>query len=389
MKITEVKTYVVGTPPPHRGGFNWVFVKLMTDEGICGYGEVGSTRVNERTSVELLKEMGEYFVVGSDPFKIELLWRRLYTGYQGFQHPDMLRLPVISAFEMACWDIVGKAVNQPVYNLLGGLYNEKLRAYSYIYGWWAGDPPEKAAERAAYYADQGFTAMGFDPVQPPMPNPRELSLDRLRYVENVVKAVRGAVGDKMDILIKTHGQLTPQAAIRMAKRIEPYDPLWFEEPIPSENVDELVRVARATTIPIATGERNTTKYDFVPIIEKQAAAILQPSVGCAGGILEVKKIAAMGEGHFLQIAPWVFHGPIAAAASLHLAATLPNFLLHEGIEMWDGFYAEILKEPIVWEKGFIIPPSKPGLGVELNEEVVAQHPFKKSPIHPYITHPIL
>lgn len=379
MKITGIKTYVVGNPPPHHGGMNFIFVKLLTDEGIEGWGEPSFGFSQEATAIQLIKELGERFVVGVDPFGIEKLWRTLYASTHSFQHPDTTRLPVISAFEMACWDIVGKALGQPVYNLLGGKFNEKLRAYSYMYGWATGDPPELAAERSRYYMDLGFTAIGFDPAAPSYPNPRGLSMEQLDYVEAVVRNVRQAVGSKMDILIKTHGQLTTHAAIRFAKRIEQFDPLWFEEPVPPENMDEMARLARSTSIPVSTGERLTTKHEFYSLLQKQAAAILQPALGRVGGILEAKKIASMGEAAYAQIAPWMYTGPIAGAASIQLDVCSPNFLLQEGIETWGGFYAEILKEPIRWEKGYIIPPTKPGLGIEINEDVAAKHPYIPPP----------
>ena len=384
MKIVGIKTYVVGNPPPHHGGVNWVFLKLVTDEGIEGLGEASRVPFKPHTVVQLIEDMGERCVVGADPFKIEKLWQLLYSS--GFaQHPDLTRLGVISAFEMACWDIVGKALKQPVYNLLGGKFHEKLRAYSYLYyDWWhedARESAEEAARMAAEYVERGFTAIKFDPIRArglaPL-GPRELSLETLRDAEAVVKSVRDAVGDKCDILIGTHGQMTTHSAISLAKRLEEYNPLWFEEPVPPENVDEMARVARSTSIPIATGERLATKYEFSELLEKQAAAILQPAVGCVGGILEAKKIAGMAEAHYAQIAPWMFTGPIAGAAAIQLDVCSPNFLIQEGIETWGGFYAEILKEPIQWEKGYIIPPTKPGLGVELNEEVAAKHPYQAS-----------
>ncbi|TET40810.1 MAG: mandelate racemase/muconate lactonizing enzyme family protein, partial [Dehalococcoidia bacterium] len=169
---------------------------------------------------------------------------------------------------------------------------------------------------------------------------------------------------------------TTSSAIRLAKRLEKYDPLWFEEPVPPENVDEMARVARSTSIPIATGEKLSTKFEFVELLEKQAATILQVSLGSVGGILEAKKIAGMAETHYAQIAPWLWYGPIAGAASIQLDTCSPNFLIQESIEKFDGFHAEILKEPIQWENGYIIPPTEPGLGVELNEETIAKYPYQ-------------
>lgn len=382
MKIADVKTYVVGNPVPWKGGVNWVFLKLVTDDGIEGFGEAYGVPFHPHTAVRLIEDVGERFVIDSDPFKVERLWRTLYSsGYS--QHPDLTMMGVISAFEMACWDIIGKALNQPIYNLLGGQVHEKLRSYTYLYP--APDDsvqrtvftdPERAPKRAVEYVKQGFTAVKFDPVEPMMPSsPAQLSLESIRTAEMVVKNVREAVGDSCDILVGTHGQMTTSSAIRLAKRIEKYDPLWFEEPVPPENRDEMARVARSTSIPIATGERLATKYEFRELLEKQAAAILQMALGRVGGILEAKKIAGMAEAYYAQIAPHLYCGPIEAAANIQLGTCSPNFLIQESIETWGGFYAEILKEPIQWEDGYIIPPTKPGLGVELNEEVAAKHPY--------------
>lgn len=389
MRIQQVKTFVVANPPPHRGGSHWVFLKLLTDDGLSGVGEAYSVPTSPHAAARLIEDVGERLVIGTDPFEIERLWRTLYSsGYA--QHPDLAMLGVISAFEMACWDIVGKALGQPVYNLLGGKYHERLRSYTYLY---ADDPkqpsphqytdkrarssphtdPDLAAERAIAYVEQGFTAIKFDPVGPQVIAAEQLSLETLRNAENVVKKVREAIGDRADILIGTHGQMTTSSAIRLAKRLEPYDPLWFEEPVPPENRDEMGRVARSTSIPIATGERLSTKYEFRELLEKQAAAILQMALGRVGGILEAKKIAGMAEAHYAQIAPHLYTGPIEGAANIQIDTCSPNFLIQESIEQWGGFHAEILQEPIRWEKGYIIPPTRPGLGIELNEEVAAQH----------------
>jgi 2-dehydro-3-deoxyphosphogalactonate aldolase len=374
MKITSVKTYVVGNPPPHRGGRNWVFLKLTTDEGIEGIGECNTPSHREHTLVRLIEELSEPFVIGTNPFDIEKLWDTLYTGVHAFHHPGIISTQVIAAYEMACWDIVGKALGQPVYNLLGGTYRDKVRAYTYIYEWHAPDLAEKAGRAAANLVEQGFTAMKFDPIPPIAPAPREVSLEELRYTDAVLKSIRNAIGDKADLLLGTHGQLNTHSAIRYAKVLEPYDPLWFEEPVPPENMVEMARVAQHTSIPIATGERLCTKYDFSQLLEQQAAQIIQAHVGL-NGILELKKIAGMCEAHYAQIAPWMHCSPVAGIANVHVDVCSPNFLLQEGIEVWTGVQAEILKEPVRWEKGYIIPPDKPGLGVELDEEVIARYPY--------------
>ena len=388
MKIADLKTYVVANPPLPYGGPYFVFLKLTTDDNIEGFGEVYGVPFGPHKVTQLIEDVVERHVIGWDPFKIELLWRIIYSsGYA--QHPDLTTLGVLSGIEIACWDIVGKAVGQPIYNLLGGQVHERLRSYTYLYPAPGREPPkdlhtdpEVAPKRAADYAEQGFTAVKFDPVGPMSSlDPRQLSLEVLDNAELVTKNVREAVGSKCDLLIGTHGQMTASAAIRLAKRLEPFYPLWFEEPVPPENKSEMARVAQFTTIPVASGERLSTKYEFVELLERQAAAILQPALARVGGIMETKKIAGMAEAHYVQIAPHLYCGPIEAAANIQIGVCSPNFLIQESIETFGGFHAELLKEPIKWEDGYIIPPDKPGLGVELNEEVAAKHPYE-GPLFP-------
>jgi len=386
MKITDVKTYVVGNPPPHFGGQYFIFLKLTTDSGVVGFGEAYSVPFHPHVVARMIEDVCERYVIGSDPFKIERLWRIVYSsGYT--QRPDTSILGVLSAIEMACWDIVGKELNKPVYELLGGQVHEKLRAYSYLYPKVTDTTnvyydPDLAAERAAEYVALGFTAVKFDPVGPYSAfDPRQLSLEALDLSETFVKRIREAVGSKCDLLFGTHGQMTASGAIRLAKRLERFDPLWLEEPVPPENVEEMAVVARSTSIPIATGERLATKYEFARVLEKKAASILQIALGRVGGILEAKKIAGMAEAHYAQIAPHLYCGPIEGAANIQISTCSPNFLILESIQTWGGFHAEILKEPIRWEAGYVIPPTQPGLGVELNEEVAAQHPYTGKRLH--------
>ena len=386
MKITDVKTYVVENPPPHFGGPYFVFLKLITDQGVEGVGEAYCVPFHPRIVALMIEDVCERYVIGTDPFKIEKLWRIVYSsGYT--QHPDLSLMGVLSAIEMACWDIIGKVQNKPVYELLGGQVHEKLRSYTYLYPKESDtadvyNDPELAGERAVEYAAQGFTALKFDPVMPYSAfDPRQLSLEELDRAERYVKIIREAVGNKCDLLFGTHGQMTTSSAIRLAKRLEPFDPLWLEEPVPPENMDEMARVARHTSIPIATGERLTTKYEFARLLQKQAASILQMALGRVGGILEAKKIAGMAEAYYAQIAPHLYCGPIEGAANIQIATCSPNFLIQESIQTWGGFHAEILKEPIRWEDGYIIPPTQPGLGVELDEAVAERHPYPGKGLH--------
>jgi 2-dehydro-3-deoxyphosphogalactonate aldolase len=294
---------------------------------------------------------------------------------------------MLSALEMACWDIVGKEAGQPVYNLLGGRVHEKLRSYTYIYAR-PGDrsdvyrDPDLAAERAAQYLSQGFTALKFDPAGPYSAfDGRQLSLVDIDRCVRFCKQLRDAVGMKADLLFGTHGQMTAAGAIRLAKQLEPYDPLWFEEPVPPDAPEEMAKVARATSIPIAAGERLATKYDFGRLLRAGAAAILQMNLGRVGGLLEAKKIAGMAEVDHVQIAPHLYCGPVVGAANIQLAACSPNFLILESIERWDGFHAQILRKPVRWENGYVIPPTEPGLGVELNEEFIADFPYTGDELH--------
>ena len=387
MQITDVKTYVVGNPPPYLGGAYFIFLKLTTNDKVEGFGEVYGVPFHPHKVTQLIEDVVERYVIGWEPFKIESLWRIIYSS--GFtQHPDLSTSGVLSGIEMACWDIIGKALGQPIYNLLGGQVHEKLRSYTYLY-----PPPESPTrqvlsvadafgdaelgpQRAAHYVDKGFTAVKFDPVMPMTAfDPRQLSLKALENAELVTRNIRDAVGSRADLLIGTHGQMTTSSAIRLAKRLEPFDPLWFEEPVPPENMKEIGRVAASTSIPIATGERLVTKYEFAELLERQGAAILQPALGRVGGILEAKKIAGMAEAHYAELAPHLYCGPIEAAANIQIAACSPNFLIQESIETFDGFHAELLKSPIQWEQGYIIPPTEPGLGVELDEQVAAANPY--------------
>ncbi len=386
MKITDARTFVVANPPPHFGGPYWIFVKLTTDNAIEGIGEVYSVPFHPSVVERMVADVCQRHVIGGDPFRIERLWRNVYgSGYT--LRPDTSLMGVLSAVEMACWDIVGKELDKPVHALLGGRVHDRLRSYTYLYPEDA-DPsdvysdPEMAARRAAEYVALGFTAVKFDPLGPYSAfDPRHLSLEALDRAEAFIKAIREAVGGACDLLFGSHGQMTPAAAIRLARRLEPYDPLWFEEPVPPENVAEMARVAAHTSIPIATGERLATKYEFARLLEARAASILQMALGRVGGILEAKKIAGMAEAHYAQIAPHLYCGPVEGAANIQIAACSPNFLILEGIKTWGGFHAEILKRPIVWEDGYVIPPSGPGLGVELDEEVAARHPYTGDALH--------
>ena len=380
MKIVDVRPLILANEPPYRGGRYWMLIEVVTDQGLVGLGEriLGHTLVADEYTPDLadvkphvvqLEQMARRFVIGENPFDVERIWQRVFGARHDFRHPSLDSTPMLSAIEMACWDIIGKATGQPVYNLLGGRYHDRLRAYAYLpdHGVVCDDPP-RAGEIAVQLVEAGNTACKLDPFTPLFPLPRDIPLRDINRAAAVFRAMREAVGDALEIGLGTHGQLTTYSAIRVAHVLEEFHPFWFEEPVAPENVDEMARVAAHTTIPIATGERLVTKYEFREVLEKQAAQIIQMDVGQCGGILEAKKIAAMAESHYAMIAPHMACGPIVAAAAVQVATCSPNFLILEN--NGGALHREILKEPIAFERGYITPPTAPGLGVELDPEVV-------------------
>jgi len=372
MKIVKIDTILIENILPHRGGRYWLFARLFTDEGIIGLGERPTGHAtNLDSQISLIKDLVEQFVIGSSPFDVESIWQRIFASRHDYRHPGLDSTPALSAIEMACWDIIGKAVNQPVYNLLGGRCHDRLRAYAYMptEGIW--ESPEKAGEIAAKLVAEGNSACKLDPFMPLFPIPRDIPLKLINQAAKIFKCIRDAVGDELEIGIGTHGQLTTYSAIRVAKVLEEYNPFWFEEPVPPENVDEMARVAAHTNIPIASGERLVSKYEFAELLEKKAAQIIQLDVGQCGGIMESKKIAGMAEAHYAMIAPHMYCGPVSAAAAVQLDTCSPNFLIQEYNA--NSLHGEIFKEPIRFENGFIVPPKGPGLGVELDEKVVKRH----------------
>jgi len=387
MKLATLDTHIVKNPPPGFGGRYFIFVTLKTACGIIGTGEIYAASFAPAVITAMAKDIFQRYLEGENPFQIEQFCRRAHGS--GFSHrPDPSLQAVVSGLEMACWDIVGKALDRPVYDLLGGQVQDRLRTYTYLYPRADQDAakfyndPIASAEAAIAYVDQGFTAVKFDPAgQYTVFDGRMPDLAALDRSAIFCAAIREAVGPRADLLFGTHGQFTAAGAIRLAARLAPYDPLWFEEPTPPDMPEEMAKVAAATSIPVATGERLCTKYEFARVLRCGAAAILQPNLGRAGGILEGRKIAAIAETHYAQIAPHLYCGPVVAAANIQLATAIPNFLILESIQKMDGFHADLLKTPLCWEDGYIIPPKTPGLGVELNMDIVAQHPWDGDQLH--------
>ena len=393
MKIEKVETFIIGTPPPHYGGRYFILIKV-TSNNIIGWGECYAPPFHPRVVEKMIQDISDRFVIGSEPYKIENLFRNVYSaGYN--QRPDTSLMGILSGLEIACWDIIGKDLKKPIYELLGGQIRKKLRSYTYLYPHDQDiknvyEDPDLAAERALEYVEEGFTAVKFDSVGPyTIYDPRQLSLSSLSLSEQFVSKIRKSVGNRCDILFGTHGQMTSSSAVRLAKKIEPYDPLWFEEPVPPDNIDAMALVASKTSIPIATGERLSTKYEFMKVIEKKAASIIQFNLGRVGGILEAKKISAIAEANGIQIAPHLYCGPIVAAANIQIATCVPNFLILECINKMDGFYADILIKPIQWKDGFIIPSKEPGLGIEIDENVINKYPYDENELHLQVSSKII
>lgn len=392
MHLEKIETFVFGNPPPRHGGRYFVFVRLTTACGISGVGEIYNATFGPDLVAAMAVDMFQRQFEGGDPHHIEHLWRQAYGA--GFtQRPDVTVAGVLSGLEMACWDIIGKAADQPVHQLLGGKVNHRLRSYTYLYPPQGdvypspGEPsvyddPDLAAEVAVQMVDKGFTAVKFDPAGPYTiydgHQPRMADLTRS---EQFCRRIREAVGDRADLLFGTHGQFTVSGAKRMARRLEAYDPLWFEEPIPPENPADMAEVARFTSIPVAAGERLCTKHEFARMLEAGAASILQMNLGRVGGLLEAKKIAGMAETRSAQIAPHLYCGPVVAAANIQLAACSPNFLILESIGTFEGPYMSCLKTGITWEEGYVIPSDAPGLGVELDDAAIAALPYCDSALH--------
>lgn len=385
MKLRDLDIIVTAPPAPGWGGRYWILVKLTTDDGIVGWGECYASSIGPEAMRAVIVDVFERHMAGENPENIELMFRRAYSS--GFtQRPDVTVMGAFSGLEIACWDILGKARERPVHALLGGRMNDRVRAYTYLYplphhdlaAFWTS--PEMAAESALDCVDRGYTAVKFDPAGPytlrggHMPGMRDIEMSVA-----FCKAIREAVGSRADLLFGTHGQFTTAGAIRLGQAIEPYSPLWFEEPIPPDAVEEMAKVARAVRIPVATGERMTTKAEFAPVLRSGAATILQPALGRAGGIWEMKKVAAIAEVYNAQMAPHLYAGPIEWAANIQLAASIPNILMCECIET--PFHDQLIKGTIRVEDGYITPSEAPGLGIDVDEDLARAHPYSGNGLH--------
>ena len=392
MILEKIETFVVANPPPRHGGRYFIFLRLTTACGVTGVGEIYNATFGPDLCAAMAHEVFERHFSGSDPHHIERLWRRTYGA--GFtQRPDVTVMGVLSGLEMACWDIIGKAADRPVYELMGGKVHDRLRSYTYLYppeGDVYPDPdtpnvyndPDIAAEAALVAVNKGFTAVKFDPAGPyTIYDGHQPRMEDLERSEQFCKRIREAIGTRADMLFGTHGQFTVSGAKRIARRLEKYEPLWFEEPTTPENPADMAEIARFTSIPIATGERLCTRHEFARLLEVGAASILQMDLGRVGGLLEAKKIASMAETRQVQIAPHLYCGPVVAAANIQIATCSPNFLILESIGTFDGPYMSVVSTSIYWEDGYVIAPTAPGLGIALNDDVIKANPYHGSELH--------
>jgi L-alanine-DL-glutamate epimerase-like enolase superfamily enzyme len=385
MRLQNLDIIITAPPAPGWGGRYWILVKVSTDTGITGWGEVYAATIGPEAMRAVIEDVFERHMAGESPENIEMMFRRVYSS--GFtQRPDLTVMGAFSGLEIACWDILGKARGRPVHALLGGRMNDRIRAYSYLYplphhdidAFWSS--PEMAAESATALVEAGYTAVKFDPAGPyTLRGGHMPALMDIELSVEFCRAIRGAIGNRADLLFGTHGQFSTAGAIRLGRAIAPFDPLWYEEPVPPDNVSAMAKVGAATGIPIATGERLTTKAEFAPVLREGAAAILQPALGRAGGIWEVKKIAAMAEVYNAQLAPHLYAGPVEWAANIQLAASIPNLLMAETIET--AFHNDLICGGIRIEQGYITLPDAPGLGIEVDEALARAHPWRGEGLH--------
>lgn len=363
LKITDIKTFLVGA-----GNRNWIYVKIETDQGISGIGEAYSVGPDEAT-VKVIEDY-KLWLVGQDPRNIQHLWDLMYniTRFPG----GSIVNSAISGIEHALWDVTAKAAGLPVWALLGGRVRNKVRVYQSA----RGDSPQEVAESAKQLVETyGYTAIKMSPHDP---NDNQMPYNRVtRIAGQRVKAVRDALGPDTDIAVDIHAHyFEVQRAVRVAKEIEPYYPFWLEEPIRPENFDAMKKLSDHVDIPLASGECNYTKYEFRDLINIQALDIVQPDICACGGIMELKKIAAMAEAQYIMVAPHNPMSPLAAAVNVHFAASTPNFLILEYRAPVEGAYKDVLKEPLMVSDGYLDIPNKPGWGVELNEEAFEHMPPK-------------
>ena len=370
MKVTDVKTFAVDCFRT-----NWVFVKVYTDEGVTGVGEA-TLEYKEKALIGAVEHIREY-LVGKDPRTIEKHFHDIYRD--AYWRGGAVLMSALSAVETALWDILGKSLGVPVWQLLGGKVNDQVRIY--VNGWFAGaKTPEQFAGEAKTAVQRGVTAMKWDPFGKSY---LEISNRDLDTALRCVAAVREAVGDSVDLLIEGHGRFNVPTGIRIAKELEPFRPMWFEEPTPPDSLEALKAVRDKSPVPISAGERLYTLRSYRELFEKRAADYIQPDVSHAGGIMELKKIAAMAEACYIPFAPHNPSGPVANAATLQLAACCPNFSILEIMYSDVVWRKDVTDEHLSYADGYIRIPDGPGLGIEIDEEACLAHPYQPHTLRHY------
>lgn len=369
MRITGITTHVVGTP-----WRNLTYVLVHTDEGLTGVGE---TRMLGRTDalVGYLREAEANHIAGSDPFAVEDLVRRMKYGDYG--RAGEIVMSGIAVVEMACWDIKGKALGVPVWQLLGGKVTDRVKAYAN--GWYTTErTPEAYHDAAKEVVARGYRALKIDPFGT---GHFELDHEQTRYAVSLIEAVRDAIGPEAELMLEMHGRFSPATAVRLAREMAQFRPAWLEEPVPPENLKALAKVAERVDLPVATGERIHDRIEFRELFESQAADIIQPDLGHIGGILETRKLAATAETHYMLVAPHNVGGSVLTAASLQLAACTPNFKI---LEHFNDFADAEIKNVVGGapqvdpETGCFEISHAPGLGVEFDVDAAAEFPQQRA-----------
>lgn len=370
MKVTDLKIFTVDCFRT-----NWVFIKIYTDEGITGVGEA-TLEYKERALWGAVEHIKEY-LVGKNPLEIEKHYHSIYRD--AYWRGGPVLMSALSAVEVALWDILGKSLGVPVYQLLGGKVNDKVRIY--VNGWFSGaKTPEEFGEKAKIAVQRGVTAMKWDPFGKAYMN---ISNSELDTALKCVQAVREAVGDKVDLLIEGHGRFNVPTGIKIAKELEQFNPMFFEEPTPPDSIDSLKAVRDKSPVAISAGERLYSRYDYKDLFEKRAADYIQPDISHAGGIMELKKIASVAETYYIPFAPHNPSGPVANAATLQLAACCPNFCILEIMYSDVDYRKNVTNEQLEYKDGYITIPDKPGIGIEINEEECLKHPYQVHTLRHY------
>ncbi len=371
MKVTQIKTFIC-----HAYRTNWVFVKVITDSGLYGVGEA-TLEYREPTVVQAIKEL-ERYLVGKDPHNIEAFWHDAYRD--AYWRGGVVLMSALAGVEMALWDIKGKDLGVPVYQLLGGKVRDSVKCYANA--WFAGaKKPEEFAQKAKIAVKNGFSGLKWDPF-----GKEYLNIDpkHLNEALDCIAAVKDAVGDQVHLIIEGHGRFNVPTAVRIGNALEKFGILWFEEPIPPDDKKGIAWVRSKIATPVSGGERLYSRFEYADYLRMECADFWQPDVSHAGGIMEVRKIAAMAESHYIPVCPHNPSGPVANAATLQLAACIPNFYLLETMANDIPWRADVSTEKVKFENSEMFIPDLPGLGIDINEEEIAKHPYECRNLRHYV-----